>query len=216
MQAGQRLVAADGYEVALFSMPYLYMSQDEGGDYSHLGTYNIDFLGWNANGRVYNAPVYAPCTMKVVNTWLTYDGGNAVFFESVNPVHLANGQRDYLTIFFAHDPSPPYTTIGQIVQQGQVCYHTGQYGNVSGDHIHSCCGQGRYQGTTVRPTGHTDLTNRIHYWDAVYVNDTTIVRGFDHDWKTWSEPTPPPPTPTREKFPWVLYARKLREGRWNI
>ena len=46
MRAGQRLVAQDGYEVALFPLPYLNMSQDEGGDYSHTGTYNIDFLGW--------------------------------------------------------------------------------------------------------------------------------------------------------------------------
>ncbi|MBQ5473940.1 MAG: hypothetical protein IIT65_04415 [Lachnospiraceae bacterium] len=214
MQAGQRLVAADGYEVALFPMPYLYMTQDEGGDTSHQGTYNLDFIGWNGSSKVYNAPLYAPCTMKVVNTWLNYSGGNAVFFESVNKVHLANGTLDYLTIFFAHDPNPPYTSIGQVVQQGQICYHTGEYGIAYGDHVHSCCGQGRYQGTTVRPTGHTDLTNRIHYWDGVYVNDTTIVQGYGHNWRTWSGPTPP--TPSREKFPWVLYARKLREGRWEI
>ena len=72
MVAGQTLVASDGYEVALFPMPYLRMSQDEGGDYSHIGTYNIDLLGWDSNGRVYQAPIYAPCTMKVVARWLTY------------------------------------------------------------------------------------------------------------------------------------------------
>ena len=216
MQAGQRLVASDGYEVALFPMPYLRMSQDEGGDYSHQGTYNIDLLGWNANGRVYQAPVYAPCTMKVVAYWDTYAGGHQVFFESTRPVHLANGQLDYLTIYFAHAQTPPYTTIGQVVNQGQICYYTGTYGNVTGDHTHTCAGQGHYQGVTQRPTGHYDLTNRIHYWDALYVNDTIISQGFGHNWRTWSGPTPPPPTPSREKFPWVLYARKLREGRWNI
>ena len=76
MIANQTMVAEDGYEVALFPMPYLYMSQDEGGDYSHTGTYNIDFIGYNASGVVYNAPIYAPCTMKVVSTNLTYAGGN--------------------------------------------------------------------------------------------------------------------------------------------
>ena len=211
MTAGQTLVASDGYEVALFPMPYLYMSQDEGGDYSHIGTYNIDFLGWGPLGRVYDAPVYAPVTMKVVYTGLTYAGGNQVIFESVNPVHLANGQLDYLTIAFAHDPSPPYTTIGDVVNQGQLCYHTGTYGNVTGDHIHSCCGQGQYQGQTQRPPeNHWDLTHRIHYWDAVFVNDTTIVQGYNHNWIIWTGPTPGPVEFPKSKFPWVLYANKLR------
>ena len=146
MRAGQRLVAPDGYEVALFPMPYLRMSQDEGGDYSHQGTYNIDLLGWSSSGRVYNAPVYAPCTMKVVAYWNNYAGGNQLTFESVNRVHLANGALDYLTIAFAHDANPPVTAIGAVVNQGDLCYHTGTYGNVTGDHCHTCCGQGHYQG----------------------------------------------------------------------
>ena len=72
MIANQTLIAPDGYEVALFPMPYLYMSQDEGGDYSHLGTYNIDFHGYAFNlgtrewYRQNNAPLYAPCTCKLV------------------------------------------------------------------------------------------------------------------------------------------------------
>lgn len=212
MRAGQRLVASDGYEVALFPLPYLNMSQDEGGDFSHIGTYNIDFLGWGENGRIYNAPIYAPCTMKVVYTGLSYAGGNQVGFQSVDKVHLANGNLDYLCIAFAHDPNPPITTIGQIVNQGDLCYHTGSYGNVTGDHVHTCCGQGTWQGQTQRPPENRwDLTNRIHYWDAVFVNDTTIIQGYNHNWRTWTGPTPPIPI-KRNKFPWVLYARKFREG----
>lgn len=208
MQAYQTMIADDGYEVALFHMPYLYMSQDEGGDYSHVNTYNIDFLGWGANGRIYQAPIYAPCTMKVVAYWGD-NGGHLVTFESVDKVHLANGELDYLTITFAHDANPPYTNIGDVVNQGQICYHTGTYGEVTGDHVHSCCGQGQYIGFTTRTGGHQDLTNRIHYWDAVFVNDTIIRRGYNHDWKIYNGEI----TPTRRtKFPWVLYARKFRGG----
>ena len=208
MVAGQRLVAADGYEVALFPLEYLVMSQDEGGDYSHSGTYNIDLLGWNSSGRVYQCPVYAPCTMKVVAYWDSYDGGHQVTFESVNKVHLPNGQLDYLTIAFGHDSNPPYTTIGSVVNQGDLCYHTGTYGNVTGDHTHTCCGQGHYQGYTQRATGNYDLTNRIHYWEAVYVNDTTIIQGYSHNWIEYTGPIPP--TTENKRFKWVLYARKLR------
>lgn len=209
MIAYERIVASDGYEVALFPLPYLYMTQDEGGDYSHVGTYNIDFIGYGASGRIYEAPIYAPCTMKVVAVWMTYQAGNRVVFESVDKVHLANGQLDYLTISFAHDSNPPVRVIGQVVQMGEICYRTGQYGEVTGDHVHTCVGQGRYEGFTTREGGHEDLTNRIHYWDGVYVNDTFIIQGYNHNWIEWSEPT------KREKsrFPWVLYGRKLRDRR---
>jgi hypothetical protein len=209
MVAGQKLVANDGHEVALFPLPYLYMSQDEGGDFSHSGTYNIDFLGWGANGRIYQAPIYAPCTMKVVAFWNTFAGGNQVTFESVDKVWLPNGQLDYLTIAFGHDSNPPYTKIGQVVQQGDLCYHTGTYGNVTGDHTHTCLGQGHYQGYTDRGNSKMDLTNRIHYWEAVFVNDTVIVQGYNHNWVKYQGGV----TPTekeKHKFPWVLYAKKLR------
>ena len=209
MIANQTLVAADGYEVALFPMPYLYMSQDEGGDYSHSGTYNIDFVGYNGTQIITSAPIYAPCTMKVVYTNLTYSGGNTVTFESVNKVHLPNGSLDYLCIDFGHDNNPPVTTIGAVVRQGQLCYHTGTYGYVTGDHVHTCLGQGHFEGKTERSTGNWDLTNRIHYWDGVYVNDTGIIAGYDHDWRTWEGPTPPP-TRRQSKFPWVLYANRFR------
>lgn len=212
MYAGQRMVASDGYEVALFPMPYLRMSQDEGGDYSHQGTYNIDLLGWSPSGRVLRAPMYAPCTLRLVAYWNNYDGGNQQTWESVNRVHLANGQLDYLTIAFAHDSSPPYTTIGTVVNQGELIYHTGTYGNVTGDHCHTCAGQGQYQGYTTRPTGHMDLTNRIHYWDALYVNDTVVSQGFNHPWQTWTGPIPPTPEDEESKFPWFIYWRRRRNG----
>lgn len=213
MIANQTLVAADGYEVALFPLPYLYMSQDEGGDYSHTGTYNIDLLGWGVNGRIYQAPLYAPCTMKVVESLLTYEWGNTVVFESVDKVHLPNGSLDYLCVAFGHDNNPPITTVGSIVNQGSLCYHTGTYGNVTGDHVHTCAGQGHYQGFTQRSSGNYDLTNRIHYWDGLYVNDTFIAIGYGHDWRTYDGPIPPTPTRGKSNFPWVLYAQKLRERR---
>ena len=204
MKANQRLIADDGHEVALFPLPYLYMSQDEGGDFTHLGTYNVDFIGYNPNQ---NAPIYAPCTMKVVQYASGYAAGNRVTFQSVDKVHLPNGALDYLTIGFAHDYNPPITTVGAEVTQGQICYHTGAYGQATGDHVHTCAGQGTYIGYTLRETGHWDLANRIHYWDAVYVNDTDIIRGFSHNWREWEggvEPTPTKLSGKKRKFPFVV------------
>ena len=204
MIANQTLVADDGYEVALFPLEYLYMTQDEGGDFSHAGTYNIDFVGYNGTAVVTQCPIYAPCTMKLVFTNFTPSGGNMCVFESVDKVHLANADLDYLTISFAHDLHPPITTIGQVVNQGDLCYHTGEYGYVTGDHVHSCCGQGQFAGLTERQSGNWDLTNRIHYWDAVFVNDTGIVQGYGHDWKDWTQPPTPPSQTRKRKFPFVV------------
>ena len=70
-------------------------------------------------------------------------------------------------------------------------------------------------GYTQRVGGHYDLTNRWHLYDSLYINDTIIAYdGHDYPWKTWSGPGPgPTPTPgKRTKFPWVLYARKLRKN----
>lgn len=202
MIAGQTLIADDGYEVALFPMPYLYMTQDEGGDYSHQGTYNIDFVGYNGSGVITRAPIYAPVTMKVTSYSPSFTGGKAVIFESVNRVHLANGDLDYLTIMFMHDNNPPYTTTGATVQQGQLCYHTGTYGQVTGDHVHSCVGQGRGGQFIQRSSGNWDLSNRIHYWQGVYTNDTTIIQGYGHDWHTWNGQ--PASGDKKRKFPWPI------------
>lgn len=216
MLAGQTLVARDGKEVALFPMPYLYMSQDEGGDYSHTGTYNIDFIGRDANGRVYNAPIYAPCKCRVVYIENTYASGNMRVFQSTEMVHTPIGLK-YIHFYFCHDNSPIATYVGQIFNQGDVISHTGTYGNVTGDHTHTCMGEGVWTNwstnITTRSSGHQDLTYRIHYWDAVYVNDTVIERGFNHNWRLWDEPTPPIHIPYKSKFPWVLYARKFRNIR---
>ena len=209
MTAGQQLVASDGYEVALFPMPYLYMTQDEGGDYSHTGTYNIDFVGYNGSSVITSAPIYAPVSMKVISFHPGDTGGNAVIFESLNPVHLPNGNTDYLTVMFMHCNNPPYITVGQTVTQGQLCYRTGTYGYVTGDHVHSCLGQGQGGYFVQRNSGNYDLSNRIHYWNGVFVNDTQIIQGYSHDWQLWDNP-PAPVTEEDKRFPWVLYARKLR------
>lgn len=216
MIANERMIAPDGYEVALFPMPYMYISQGEmmPSSYSHYNTYNMDFLGWDANGRVYQAPLYAPFTMKVVDLW-DYQGTHTVTFESSNPVHFADGSLDYMTIEFTHAVNPPYHIIGVEIQQGNLCYYTGTFGNGQagyyGDHVHICTGKGHYNGYTLRDGGHYDLTNRHHLYDSLYVNDTFIIHDeHDYPWETYTAPTTPPFSRSESKFPWVLYANKLR------
>ena len=137
-------------------------------------------------------------------------------FQSVNKVHTPAGLQ-YIHFYFCHDETPVATYVGQVFNQGAICSHTGTYGNVTGDHTHTCMGAGTWTNwstnITTRPTGHQDLTYRIHYWDAVYVNDTVIERGYNHNWVLWTDPTPPISYTFKNKFPWVLYAEKFRNIR---
>lgn len=49
-----------------------------------------------------------------------------------------------------------------------------------------------------------------------YMGSAYTFQGFIYNPTDFTPPTPPTPTPTevkRKKFPWVLYARKLRDNR---
>ena len=204
MRANQRMVAADGYEVMLFPMNVLQMTQDEGGDFSHAGTYNIDFVGMWAH-----YPLYAPCSLRIRR--IVADGSNGLILDSVNKVHLPNGALDYITLSVAHCNNPPSMTVGHVFNQGELFYTTGTAGYVTGDHVHMCIGQGSGGDLVQRSTGNWDLSNRIHMWEGMYVNDTDIIQGYGHNWQRYTGPTPTP-TGKKHRFPWVLYARRFRNG----
>lgn len=63
-----------------------------------------------------------------------------------------------------------------------------------------CVGQN--QGGTPLPIGGTVVTRN-------HLGMDRFLGGFRYN--TWQQPVPPHPTIQRKKFPWVLYARKLRE-----
>lgn len=209
MQAYQRMVASDGYEVMLFPLPYMYISQGENESYSHAGILAMDFLGWGANGRIYNAPMYAPCSCKCVATIDANNKGR--IFESLNKVHTPAGLQ-YVTFMCFHDNNP-VASVGSRFTQGDIFAHTGTAGYVTGDHTHFNTANGKYAGwENVPPDGHGQLKNSNHIYDICYVNDTVLSYPYNYNWIEFSGGI----TPSRYKehhFPWVLYARKLRENR---
>ena len=207
MVAGERLVANDGKEVMLFPLPYMYISQGEFETFSHAGIYAIDFMGWDANGRVYQAPMYAPCSCKCVATIDAYNKGR--IFQSIDPVHTPNGLQ-YVTFMWFHDNNP-IASVGDTFTQGDLIGHTGTAGGVTGDHTHFNSANGKYSGwEQVPPNNNWQLVNEMHIYDACYVNDTTIINGYNYNWREWNGPTPPTKKKEEKRFPWVLYSRKLR------
>ena len=200
------MVGSDGKEVMLFPLPYMYISQGENESFSHAGILAIDFLGWDADGRVYNAPMYAPCTCTCVAYIDSYNKGR--IFQSVDRVHTPNG-LEYVTFMCFHDNNP-IATIGERFRQGDVFAHTGTAGGVTGDHTHFNCANGQYAGwENVPPDNHGELVNSEHIYDICYVNDTILVEDYNYDWQYYQNGFIP--SNKRKGFPWVLYANKLRE-----
>lgn len=209
MRPNQKLVASDGYEVMLFPLEYMNASQEEGGGYSHAGTLQMDFLGWGSNGRIYNCPYYAPCTCKCVAT--TDSSANNRVFQSINQVHLADGTLGYVTFEVGHDLFP-VVGVGSILNQGDLMGHTGTAGQVTGDHVHFQCARGTYSGwEQVPPNNNWQLVNEMHIYDACYINDTTIINGYNYNWREYTGGITPEGKKKEKRFSWVLYSRKFRK-----
>lgn len=206
MRAGQTLYDDHGYQVALFPMEYIYISQGENGSYSHQGILAIDFLGYGANGRILRCPYYAPFDCKVV-----YHGSYYNVWESLNDVHTPSGIRK-VTFEVAHDND--LLPLGTIRLMGEEIGKTGTAGNVTGDHVHLNSAFGTYQGFYTVSTGKRQLVNSSHIYQTFYVNDTVIRNGYNYNWVTFSggQPTPTPDY-RKYKFKWVLFDKRIKANR---
>ena len=210
MRAGQRMVGSDGKEVMLFPLPYMVISQGEYESFSHAGIMAIDFLGWDENGRVEDAPMYAPCSCRCVAT--IDDSNHGRIFQSTDMVHTPAGLQ-YVTFMCFHDDNP-IAMVGSTFTQGDIFAHTGNTGpGVTGDHTHFNTANGVFNPLNywenVPPDGHGQLVNSNHVYDICYVNDTVLVEDYGYDWLEYSGGHTPSGY-TKAKFPWVLYANKLR------
>ena len=203
MRAGQTL-SYNGHQVSLFPLAYMNISQGEGGSYSHAGRWAIDFLGWDANGRVLNCPYYAPFDCHVV-----YHASYYNVWQSDNEVITPKGLQ-YVTFAVIHDDNPP--PLGTYKNQGEVIGHTGTNTSpggtpVTGDHVHINGANGTYQGWI---NGGTDLANREHLYNLFYINDTVLINPMNYNWVYYDGGMP---ESKKFKFKWVLYTNKIRERR---
>ena len=203
MRAGQTMVDSVGNQVALFPLEYMDISQGEGGNYSHQGRWAIDFLGWGANGRIYNCPYYAPFDCHVVQHASYYN-----VWQSNNRVVTPVGLQ-YCSFVVMHDENPP--ALGTYKNQGEVIGHTGTKTSPGGtktslgDHVHMQGADGTFVGWN---SSGRELLNRQHIYNLFYINDTVIINDYGYSWRTYQGGITP--TIKKYKFKWVLYANKLR------
>lgn len=208
MTPGQRLVASDGYEVALFPCQTLYLS--EARDPDEHDVLALDFLPYNIGGqRITAMPCYAPFSGTLVYTGNDHN----CILESDDLVHMPDGSLEYGRVLVAHSFIAPVQ--GTHYNQGDEFYKTGNYGQSFGEHLHMEVAHVSSKSAQYWNTGGIGIYGAIHMWLGLYVDNTVLLRPENYPWQEWGYV---PPTPEEEKkkihkFPWVLYARKFREGK---
>lgn len=217
MRAGQTSIGSNGLENFLFPLDEMYITQGSyTATYSHNGCYAMDFVGWNGSSQVAHYPYYAPFSCRLVARW----GSTSpmLVWQSDQVVNFIDGTVDYACIGFVHDDNTMSFTIGDHRYQGDLIGHTGTYGIASGDHVHIEAKKGTYDGYHQNSSGVWMLTGSTWLYDLMGVNDTTLYKTYyvnsnnvrvDYPWLSFQN-SHPSGYGLKNKFPWVLYARKLR------
>ena len=210
MRLGERLIASDGYEVALFPCETLYLSEVR--DPDEHDVLALDFLPRNTQGQAITAmPCYAPFSGTLVYTGNDHN----CILESDDLVHMPDGSLSYGRVLVAHSWVVPVQ--GTHYTQGQQFYATGNYGFSFGEHLHMEVASvtSKSEPYWNSPSG-VGIYKVIHMWNGLYVNDTVLLRPEDYPWQIYDGPVPPTPSEKKHKFPWVLYARRLRDRRTSV
>lgn len=189
MRAGETLVAPDGYEVALFPCEALYLSPAR--DPDEHDVLALDFLPRSANDQtITGMKCYAPFSGKIVYTGNDHN----CILESNDKVHAPDGTLKYMRVLVAHSEVAP--TMGATYTQGQQFYTTGNYGQSYGEHLHMEVATVDSKSASYWNSGGVGIYGAIHMWNALYVDDTALLRPENYNWQTYGSPVPPIPPPT--------------------
>ena len=185
MRAGERLVASDGYEVALFPCEALYLSEAREPDEHDVLA--LDFLPFDTNGnRITGMKCYAPFSGTIV---FTGNDHNCIL-QSDRLVHAPDGSLKYMRVLVAHSWNAP--VLNTHYNQGDHFYTTGNYGQSFGEHLHMEVASVDSPSTRQWNTGGIGLYGAKHMWLELYVDDTVLLRPENYDWKEYGTI---PPTP---------------------
>ena len=203
MRPNQRIVASDGYEVALFPCEAMYLTTAR--DPDEHDVLALDFLPRDTQGNVITAmPCYAPFSGTIVYTGNDHN----CILESDDKVHMPDGSLQYGRVLVAHSEIAP--VLGTHYIMGQLFYTTGNFGQSYGEHLHMEVASVSSKNVQYWNQGGIGIYGAIHMWNSLFVNDTTLLRPKDYPWQIWDSPIPPQDEKKKHKFPWYLYFRKLR------
>lgn len=226
MLPNQTMIDEQGYQVCLFPMTYMNVTQGFGlNTYSHCCGCPFDY-GTSPN----IVPVYAPCDMHL--TYNPHTGANTLFYSSDNPVNTPSG-ISYVSIQVTHCRSENLT-IKQNITQGELFYYSGDAsGSIAaiGIHLHmdqSLYAEAVWMNYHIKCTGTKKecwgMEHPAPAYDVFYVNDTDLVYSGGYPWKVFeggqpeppsppSPPVPPVPPVSGGNFKWWMAHRILKERR---
>ena len=178
MQPGKKYVGSDGVQYAMYPNAVMNITQSINGSYSHRGTNAIDDA--QANTGISNG--YAPCDMVCVAT--DYVNGNAMFWQSVNPVRTRNYGVTHIYMMVIHD-NTANAYKGMTIGQGQQLFSEGTAGNATGNHNHIEVGIGQFKGMYVlNGYGVYMMPGNVNPADVFFVDNTQIINGGGLNWGT--------------------------------
>lgn len=197
MYEGQRLIADDGYEVALYPMTSAEITQSPYGSYSHRCSGIANTGLWDVighTGATDQSAIYAPFSGTIT---VSQASGHQRVLSSSDKVHLANGTLDYANFGWGHD-NDILVDRGATVTQGELIGHTGTYPNVP-KHSHFMLGTGYWSYGNYLPTCLSlsygtifYMPNAIDIDNMFYVNNTDVytytIDGWTLNWRTWEGP----------------------------
>ena len=188
MRANQRLIANDGYEVALFPCEALYLTPAREPDEHDVLA--LDFLPFNTQGnRITGMKCYAPFSGTIVYTGNDHN----CILQSDNLVHAPDGSLKYMRILVAHSYIAP--VLHTHYNQGDHFYTTGNYGMSSGEHLHMEVASVDSPNERQWNTGGIGIYGAKHMWLELYVDDTVLLRPENYDWKEYGTIPPIPYNP---------------------
>lgn len=214
MLAGET-ASKDGYQYALFPLPYLRVTQESGPDVgSHCCGHPNDY------GFPYNPyPYYAPCDCHRTGI---YAPNGQTWYTSDDKVWTPSGLK-YISFLFAHDNSIP---AAEHYNQGDLIGHSGD--KSSGGAIYPHCHMDQsltasdapvYYGFTC-PYGNACFALRYSEWASLVFyltgNEEVVNTGsmtFDTVPEEPEPPEPPEPAPTGSHAIKLLLLYKLRKRR---
>lgn len=171
MIAGGKLLTSDKqHQVAVFPSLVINTTQGAGGSYSHSCSYASD----NA-APVGKKRIYAPCDMKLVRKVTDFANGNALYYQTVKPVQTALNGITHFTLLCIHDNDVSMFEVGKTYLQGQHIYDEGDYGNVTGVHVHYNVALGHVDFMIQKPCGDWELPNSVYIDNIFFKNMTEVL-----------------------------------------
>lgn len=125
--------------------------------------------------------VYAPFDCKIVNKLIGNKYGNVLFFQSLEEVLCADGQKRFVSFLLVHcndaDIGKYNKEIDHEYKQGELIYEQGNSGFSKGIHVHIECAEGKqtYYYSNTQEIGTNGETQTAYFANAIDPKDIFFV-----------------------------------------